>query len=361
MLNFFRNLFSIDKSFKETQYLVGLRGYAALAVFFIHYEGGGLRSLVIDKSFLNSILNRVVDFGKYGVVVFFVLSAYTISKSLDFSASINYRNYLIRRLLRIIPMYYLIILVAFSYGGIAEYFSLFQVTNSSWNLLSHLSFLNLFQIEYRNNLIGVEWSVPIELFYYLLIPPLFISLKKIRGLGTHIFILSLSLALTLPAFINNIYTIMPHLSYHWSPIKYIFSFSFGLVLFHFEKLYKKHIPKFSGLILIELFVLLLSFVISFQKHEEEFITIWCGAIILVTSSRSNLSKLLFENPFIIYLGTVSYSFYLLHYPVLLFIKPLQLFPFFNFILGLVTTSLISCITYQFIEKYFMDLGRKLSR
>ena len=50
-----------------TLFLTGLRGYSALAVFLIHSGGGGLRSL-------GEWGNKLVDFGKYGVISFFVLS-----------------------------------------------------------------------------------------------------------------------------------------------------------------------------------------------------------------------------------------------------------------------------------------------
>jgi hypothetical protein len=50
----------------NTLFLTGLRGYSALAVFFIHSGGGGLRSF-------GDWANKLVDLGKYGVISFFVL------------------------------------------------------------------------------------------------------------------------------------------------------------------------------------------------------------------------------------------------------------------------------------------------
>ncbi|MBK9322819.1 MAG: acyltransferase family protein [Bdellovibrionaceae bacterium] len=79
-------------SFEDTAYLTGLRGYAALAVFFIHSGGAGLRQVDAFGEGARSLLNRLVDFGKYGVVVFFVLSAYTIAMSLDRDDTVDYKT-----------------------------------------------------------------------------------------------------------------------------------------------------------------------------------------------------------------------------------------------------------------------------
>lgn len=87
-----------------------MRGYAALSVFFIHANGFGLRQL-------SPYLDRLVDFGKYGVVAFFVISAFTISASLDLSDKFSFFKYRLRRLLRVAPMYYIVLIVAFALGG----------------------------------------------------------------------------------------------------------------------------------------------------------------------------------------------------------------------------------------------------
>lgn len=344
-------------TFKDTQFLTGLRAYAALAVFFIHSGGAGLRQLGVAKN----MLNKLVDFGKYGVVVFFVLSAYTIAMSLDHSEQIDLKKYLVRRLFRVVPMYYFIILLAyFTFGGIQSYFDQFGVSNSWQNLGSHLTFANLFQIEYRNNLIGVEWSVPIEIFYYLVIPFLFIGFSKIRQFGIHIFIISLSIVFLGPIFFNFDYSKFRFISYHWSLLKYLFCFVFGLVLYQFQKNYKDQIPRLRGIIFLELMILLFCFICTDLLHAEEFTALWTGAVILVIASRSKTTRFFFENKFILFIGTISYSFYLLHFPVVMYLTTLELHPTAVFLLGLIITCILSYLSYKFIEEPFVKLGKTLS-
>src|SRR5689334_3703390 len=85
------------------KYLDGIRAIAVLAVVTIHYGGFGLRSL-------GDIGNAIVDHGKYGVTIFFVLSAYSLCLSLAHHRP-NWTDFYIRRLFRIAPLYWLVCLV----------------------------------------------------------------------------------------------------------------------------------------------------------------------------------------------------------------------------------------------------------
>jgi len=60
---------------RRLAYLDGLRAIAALMVFLIHSGAPALRAA-------GPIGNSIVDHGKYGVTVFFVVSAYSLCVSL---------------------------------------------------------------------------------------------------------------------------------------------------------------------------------------------------------------------------------------------------------------------------------------
>ena len=280
--------------------------------------------------------------------------------SLDKAASpINYTQYFMRRLFRIIPMYYLVTIFAFMAGGIPDYLKLFNTTNSSKNLVAHLTFTNLFQMEYRNSLIGVEWSVPIELFYYLILPLFYIFFKKIKFFGLHLFFVSFSLALLGSEYLNFDHSSNREIVYHWSVVKYVFCFSFGYILYEFQKKYKSHLAKFNDVFLIELFILLICYICSRLPRHEEFIAVWTGALILFLQGRTQLGKLLFENKFMLFVGTISYSFYLIHYLILTILTQLNLNSFEIFFAGLILTLFLSNFCYKYIEKPCIDFGKKL--
>lgn len=342
--------------FTNTKFLTGLRCFAALAVFFIHSGGAGLRDFPIAKDFFN----RFVDFGKYGVVVFFVLSAVTISMSLGASTKFRLSEYMVKRFFRIAPLYYFMITLAFFSGGVAHYFEVFSVHNDLKNLLMHLSFLNLFDSRYRNNLLGVEWTIPLEMFYYLVLPAAHFCLSKYRSGGGHVFILSLSVAFASTFLFTKFYD-SRYVAYtvHWSVEKYLFSYAVGILLYEFLLKSKPIKQGISSWLILEMAVLLVCFIRGHVNHEEEFIALWAAGLIWILSLRPRLGSIIFENRVVMYLGKISYSLYLIHYPVLSYVKTFLSDPLAIFCIGLLLTIAISTVTYFLIEEPFVRLGKRM--
>jgi peptidoglycan/LPS O-acetylase OafA/YrhL len=113
--------------------LDGLRGIAILAVFFRHYAGG------LEKSSSSTgmhVLGMLFNFGWTGVDLFFVLSGFLITGILfDTQEHPDYfKNFYVRRILRIFPPYYLLALV---------YLALTPWLNAHWKV-GQLSFLVYF-------------------------------------------------------------------------------------------------------------------------------------------------------------------------------------------------------------------------
>jgi len=87
--------------------LEGLRGIAIILVFMRHYGGGSHGSSLVQ------LINAVREAGWIGVNVFFALSGFLITGILwDTRADQHYfRNFYVRRWLRIAPVYYLALLI----------------------------------------------------------------------------------------------------------------------------------------------------------------------------------------------------------------------------------------------------------
>lgn len=345
-------------TFADTKFLTGLRCFAALAVFFIHAGGAGLRG----SPFANDFFNRFVDFGKFGVIVFFVLSAVTISISLDASPKFKFTDYLVKRFFRIAPLYYFIIAIAFLFGGVGHYFEIFSVENDFDNLLMHVSFLNLFNPRYRNNLLGVEWTIPLEMFYYLILPLGHFCLTRYQKIGSHLFIISLSISLACSFLFTRFYD-PKFVAYivHWSIEKYVFSYAVGLLLYKYLLRSRSKTQPVSSWLLLEMAILLVIFIRGHVNHEEEFIALWTAGLIWILSLRPFLGNIIFENKIVMYLGKISYSIYLVHYPILTFVKNYYDDPLAIFCTGLLLTIALSSTTYFLIEAPFMKLGKHLGR
>lgn len=337
----------------QTLYLTGLRGIAAIMVFFVHV--GPINGF--SQKF-GPFIEALFNFGKYGVVIFFVLSALTICISIAKKPTFDAKQYLKKRVLRIVPMYYIAMLTAFLAGGYLANLRYFGVQNDLAGLLSHLTFLNLFDIRYRGSLVGVEWTIPLEFFYYLVIPFIFFYILKkksrafeVIAIGLLITFLSLGISSFLypKEFIG--------IGNHWGIELYPFSYALGITLFFFYKKYSKYnLNLFHlALLIIGLLVFIASGLSSNDIYSVIFTSIWTFALIIVCANQSRVIKLIFENKFVIHMGNISYSFYLLHFLVLMAIPKDWGFGLAAIVIFTITL-ILSTGTYYVFEKSFMKLG-----
>jgi peptidoglycan/LPS O-acetylase OafA/YrhL len=152
--------------------LTGLRGIAAFSVFLFHYSAlhPGIR-LDLSVPLVGFFLQMPLGLGFAGVDLFFVLSGFLLSlpfagASLALNARPSTGHYLKRRLSRVFPAYYaqlLIILLA------SAWFVTWKPLDGT-SLLAHLvMFFNLGPAPVRP-LVGLWWTLPVELSFYLLLP-----------------------------------------------------------------------------------------------------------------------------------------------------------------------------------------------
>jgi peptidoglycan/LPS O-acetylase OafA/YrhL len=162
------------RGYGETNFVTGMRGLAVLGVILIHSGGGGLRGL-------GAASNHLVDFGATGVVAFFVISGFSVAASWEKNP--RFIPYLIQRFFRIAPLYYICLWATIAGGLTAtywqEYFSLPSIDFR--NIFLHLSFLSWTDYRITNSILGVEWTLSIEFFWYLLIPGILMLLRDKKG------------------------------------------------------------------------------------------------------------------------------------------------------------------------------------
>src|SRR6202035_4416949 len=131
---------------ERLSYIDGLRGLAALMVFMIHCGSPAIRSL-------GGYGNLLVDHGRYGVSVFFVVSAYTLCLSVAPAfdgKAILWSAYFIRRFFRIAPLYWCVLAFVLVFG-----LSETQHDSIVPSALAHFSFANMVLPQYGNDIIGV--------------------------------------------------------------------------------------------------------------------------------------------------------------------------------------------------------------
>jgi peptidoglycan/LPS O-acetylase OafA/YrhL len=143
-------------------WLDALRGFAALCVVFDHGS-----TLLLQP--VRDFLYQWLDFGQYGVFVFFLVSGYIVPASLERKGSI--RSFWVSRAFRLYPMYAVALVIAVvayktGHGTIygAEHDPLTSM--ASWLIM-------LPNLLTGPNVPNVTWTLSYEMVFYLLLAALF--------------------------------------------------------------------------------------------------------------------------------------------------------------------------------------------
>ncbi len=151
-----------ERSPRRLDYLDALRGYAILGVVATHVQ-----SLVSDRP---GAINAYADFGAFGVELFFVVSAFTLTESWrqrDDGAAAFY----IRRFFRIAPVFWIAICGYLLFPWWARsYWAPHGV--GAWSVALTALLLNGWSPETINAVVPGDWSIAAEWGFYALFPAL---------------------------------------------------------------------------------------------------------------------------------------------------------------------------------------------
>ena len=350
------------------QSLNALRFIFAFFVFLSH-----LNYIIPEENrFWSSLYRYLFREGYVGVSFFFMLSgyilAYRYANSLT-QKTFSFKIFLNRRLARIIPMYYLGLLVALplSYGEFLVGDRLFYFKKLLTNVLLFQSLIPISDFYFSFN--GVSWSVATELIFYLSFPVLMSFLLKKESLKKTILIITAAILIIATMLLKT-----PN-AYYWlyiSPYLRLADFTMGICLFLTLQKKGSLISKnnasqweFHALGVFVIFLLLQAHVHANFKVGV-FYWIPIAGIIGVFATSGSQGKL---SSFLSHriwqkLGHISFSFYLLHdsvfkyYKIYLLDKIPSIWTGLAIFLLLLTCIIMSYITYTFVEEPTRKYVRK---
>src|SRR5919199_3407686 len=155
--------------------LDALRGIAILGVVMSHIAASWTNyvnaPLMVPLLSVDAV--ELLFFGTYGVNLFFLLSGYLLTWTEEKRARLgiySVRSYVLRRMLRLMPAYYVAILVVFV---------LWPAQGSAIDVLMHALFLHGLNPHTAASLDPAWWSLTPEVVFYCLLP--FIVLKLPRA------------------------------------------------------------------------------------------------------------------------------------------------------------------------------------
>ncbi|WP_413666313.1 acyltransferase family protein [Mucilaginibacter sp. Mucisp86] len=317
--------------------------------------------------------------GAEAVYFFFTLSGFLITRLLLKEKlalnDIDLKKFYMRRVLRIWPVYFLVLLIGLTYYNvILPKMGIHGKDNYSIGtaLVLCLLFLsNVFQRIYSpGSALAILWSIGVEEQFYLFWPVLF---KKVKAR----FVLGILIVLYLVIFIYNFLTPSSLL------IKYRFLFDFmimgGISAILVDKYQQLAISLFTSLwcrILFFILFILVFFTDVFnvvqgynQQVYDSICAIIASLLIITLTYLPAVNRL----NFLTYLGKVSYGIYMYHMLIVNFVlfvalklnftstfSVSELFFVLNFSV-LVITFLFAHFSYKYFETYFLKLKDKFTK
>lgn len=357
--------------------LNGLRFIAAFLVLIHHIEQ--FKSIYGIENHLGQI-PFIGIIGKLGVILFFVLSGFLITYLLlveeKVIKKISIVKFYMRRILRIWPLYFLIIFLAFLVLPNIDIFILPDYekdviySNLFWKLVLYAIFfpnlvLSLFGIvPYASH----TWSIGTEEQYYLIWPVILKYIRKHRILLMFaIIIIYLAVKFFFTTSLANYIDHHNVLRLFWNsfPIDCMaIGGLYSILLFQKNKFLKYLLRNdlFYASIFMVTILMIIGVRIPFIHYE--FYSIFFGLIILNFSVNDGI-KISLENKILNYLGTISYGLYMYHPIGIILALSLSLALGFKtnwvlYPLSLILTIIMASLSYKYYESFFLKFKKRFS-
>ena len=293
----------------------GIRAIAVMSVVFVH----------VEFSFFPG--------GFTGVDVFFVISGYLITKLIMREVDngvFSLKSFYFRRAKRLLPALIFVLAVTFI---VAFYF----LTPTHFQRYSAALFSSLFSFSnfyfwseagYFDASADLKpllhtWSLSVEEQFYFFWPAMILLLSKLKKRKIIIVISFLGILSIIASkyFSNN----EPSAAFFLMPFR-IYEFMIGALIVFFPKKFFTHNRNNEVAIVVGSLLVLISilFINKATPFPDIYALIPCiGAALLILGRDAHYSGWILRNKLSVFLGQISYSLYLVHWPIIVFYKHIR--------------------------------------
>ena len=336
---------------KYFTFIDGLRGLSVILVFLFHIK-------IFEK-------NIFLEGGFLGVDIFFVISGFVITHILlvdNHKLLDDKKVFFIKRFRRLIPTLIIVLCLVL-------FISIFYTSENVLEKINQSAFANFFQLQ--NFLFFLQtgyfelnsnerplihtWSLAIEWQFYIFFPFILRILINNRKLFTSIIIILICISEFLSKVDSN-------LNFYFT-IPRIWELLLGSYIYTLENKELDFLKKIKIIFYPSVLssILILLNVNEFERHPSIITFIFLIPLIFILkeeilSKEKKLIYLFIDNRILTRLGKISYSFYLIHYPAMYFLK----FYFYNMgviqstVCSFLMTLLVSVLFYLYVETKFRN-------
>lgn len=343
--------------------LDGLRCFAITLVLIDHFGG---------------IISKKLPLGPYGVNLFFVISGFLITSilmNMRFDSFGNaYFKFMLRRALRIFPIYYITILTLWL-------LQMETVKNNITWLLTYTYNYAWVYFSLPENQINHFWSLCVEEQFYLFWPLLILSFQKSPKI-----LLSIIIFLILLGNAQSMFNIFPCLSKYnnVSLLTKLPALCIGSFTTVYINYYKMPHSFFKSKFVEIIVILILLITLLFNFTAKELVLSLCSAFLVVKTTHYDLNvnslNDLLSNKLAVFIGSISYGIYIFHLPLSYYVTIFIINPLFFWINSLnivyldflshhdwilklpicaITSILLAYISYKIIESPILKLKNKI--
>lgn len=318
--------------------------------------------------------------GWIGVDLFFVLSGFLITGILLDSKEHKYyfRNFWLRRTLRIFPLYYLVLCLVLLPKLLFKFDTIGEPSFSYWAYVQNWKFTLDANFPTGKGTLNHFWSLAIEEQFYFIFPVIIRYARPKFLLGWILAFIITAIGARCFFYFNN------NIGYYVFTFSRIDSLAIGALLAYLVRTNHDLIKKYVySVFFFSLFVIVLIISTGFLHNSNQYfatfgytvIALFFASILVfcISSFEHNYIKLFFNNRVLKMVGKIAYGLYVYHFILYILLKPLiersinnvvhnSIFSKVSVSLIIVSiTFLLSYWSYLFYERRFLLLKNRFTK